>query len=94
MLDDEVSGKVYVTSFSADDAVIEHAIFNYDDYYGSGIPLIDSAQFRAYKGIRRATGRIFDSSGALQQSFENFYDERGVYVRSRIAFSDGTIVED
>jgi len=72
--------------------ILERCEIPYDEYYDGGIDLLDSNAHRAEKGIRRLKGEIYDSSGSLQQTFENRYSLDGHCVGSRIVFADGTVV--
>jgi hypothetical protein len=85
---------VFLVSYSADNKVIERIEISYDDYYAGMTPVVDDDAFRKMHGVRRLTGEIYNSQGQRQQSFDNTYDERGAYVRSRIVSADGTIIED
>jgi hypothetical protein len=74
--------------------VVERTEVPYDDYYGGGVAIVDSNAYRAAKRIRRLTGEVYNSKGQLQQSFDNQYAEDGRYLRSRMIFADGTVVEN
>jgi len=79
---------------SSDGRVVEKLQLSYDEYYDGSAPMIDSDSFRKSRGIRSITGEIYDSSGSLQQRFENRYNELGAYSGGRTEFDDGTVVED
>jgi len=86
--------KVFLIAYSADGNALERFEMSYDDYYEQDCQLIDSDEFRAQHKIRRVTGEIYDSSGVLQQKFENHYDEAGAYSRGRGVHADGTVTEN
>ncbi len=86
--------QVILVAFDGKDAVVHEQVLSYVDYY-EGLPeLIDSNDFRASKGIRRVTGKIYDGEGVLDQSFDNHYSDRGEYLSSRVVHSDGTVIEN
>ena len=95
--DDDVGprGVVELAAFTASgDRVMEQTL-SIAAYYEELHPIIDDAgEFRAQRLIRRVAGRIYGFDGELDQDFENEYDVNGSYVRGRIIFSDGTIVEN
>jgi len=86
--------KVFLVCYSADGNVIQRVELSYDEYYEGTPAVMDSDDFRSQRGVRRLTGEIYNSTGNLQQSFDNTYDEKGRYVRSRIVYEDGTVIED
>ena len=74
--------------------MIEHIDLSYDEYYEGSCEVIDSDEYRAKRRIRRVSGVIYDAQGAVQQEFENRYDDHGSYIGGRATHSDGTIVEN
>ena len=85
---------VFLVAYGPDDDVIDEAEMSYEDYYDGSPPIIDESKYRAARGIRRVTGKVYNSSGKLQQEFDNHYNERGEYQRSRVVHEDGTVIED
>jgi hypothetical protein len=85
---------VVLVGYDHNGSPIEQKTIAYDDYYGGSTLIVDSDCYRARLGIRHLIGKVFDSSGNLQQTFDNRYDNRGRYVGSRMVFADGTIIED
>ncbi len=79
---------VLLVGFGRDGEVIEETDMSYEDYSEGSPPLIDEDEYREKGGIRRVTGKVYDSAGHLQQEFENHYDEGGRYVRSRVVHED------
>jgi len=86
--------KVFVAAYDERDSVIEEQVLAYDEYYSASSPLIDSSRYRAQRGIRRITGRIYNSAGELQAEFKNTYDDQGKYVRGTTVHQDGTVTKD
>jgi hypothetical protein len=84
---------VLLVGYSDDGRIVERSSVPYDDYYDGKTPIVDSAAYRAARRIRRLTGEIYNASGNRQQTFDNVYDEAGKYLRSRMVFADGTVVE-
>ncbi len=62
--------------------------------YSESHPMIDDDGYRNHHCIRFVSGRIYDYDGILDQEFCNEYDSNGMYIRSRIIHSDGTIMVD
>jgi hypothetical protein len=87
-------GIVRLISYAADGSVLDRTEVSYEVYYSGQTPVVDSDTFRSEHRVRRLTGEIYGSKGNLQQTFENTYDENGKYLRSRIAYEDGTVVQD
>jgi len=87
-------GVVVLIATAADGEIVERAEMEYDQYYSGSTPLIDSNRHRQALGVRNIQGKVVDSSGTIQQTFENVYDRDGAYVRSRIQHADGTVCED
>lgn len=71
---------------------IERREVSYDEFYEGGIDMVDSNAYRAAKAIRWLRGEVYDSSGSLQERFDNRYSEDGECLASRITFADGTTV--
>ena len=86
--------RVSLVAYSADGTVIEKTVISYEAYYDGTTPVVDSNEFRFQRGVRRLTGEIYNSKGAVQQRFDNTYDEEGKYKGGRSVFEDGTVVED
>ena len=84
---------VFLISYSGDGSVIKRLDVSYDDYYDGTTPVIDSDTFRAEHGVRRLKGEIYDSSGAVTQSFDMTYDASGDCSNRRIVFANGKIVD-
>ena len=84
---------VFLVAYSADGEVGERLELPYEDYYHGVSPLIDSDAYRAQRGIRRLAIKIFNSSGAVQSEFENFYGEDGEYRNGRAVLADGRVVD-
>ncbi|QDU57061.1 hypothetical protein [Aeoliella mucimassa] len=85
---------VLLTAKSSRGSVVEEQQINYDMYFGDGVKLIDSAEYRAARGIARVHGEIYDSAGSLQQTFDNVYDNMGKYSGGKTVHDDGTVIED
>ncbi len=83
---------VFLVAEDANGKTLERREVSYDAYYDGGIDVVDSNAYRADRGIRRLKGEIYDSSGSLQQSFENRYSKDGRCLGSRIVFADGSVV--
>ena len=84
---------VFLVAYSADGEVVERLELPYEDYYDGVSPLIDSDAYRVQRGIRRLVIKIFNSSGAVQSEFENFYGDAGEYRNGRAVLADGRIVD-
>jgi hypothetical protein len=76
----------------ANGKTVERREVPYDEFYEGGIDVVDSNANRATNSIRRLKGEIYDSSGSLQEMFDNRYSEDGRCLGSRITFADGTTV--
>ena len=87
--------KSVVTLFASDanSSTVEETQISYDEYFEESPKLIDDSGHRASRGIRRITGRIYNSAGELQSEFDNTYDENGKYVHGRAVHQDGTVTE-
>jgi len=84
---------VFVTAYSEGGDAVEEVQLHYDEYYGGLSPLIDSDEYRAERGIVRLTIKVFNSDGAVQSEFENFYGREGEYRTGRAVLADGTVVD-
>lgn len=82
---------VYLYAYDAVDSPVLEQVLSFEDYYEELHPIIDVDEFRAVRGIRRLSGRIYDLDGKQAQEFENFYDENGSLLRGRAVHEDGTV---
>ena len=88
-------GIVILTGLDIDKRPVVERQISVVDYYESLHPILDEDYgFRTKHGIRYVKGKIYDYEGKLDQEFINDYDDKGVYISSRIVFADGTIVKD
>lgn len=84
---------VMLTATDVNRQLVEQLNVSYDMYYDGGVPVVDSSEYRAKKGIRHLSGRIYDSRGVLEQEFDNQYLENGDFSKCRAVHADGTVVE-
>lgn len=88
-------GVVLLTGSDKDHRVVVEERISVFDYYDSLHAILDeNAIYRKERGIRFVNGIIYNHEGVVDQEFRNTYDEDGVYVKSRIVFSDGTVSEN
>ena len=93
--DSEPRGLVQLAGFTENGELVLEQTLSVVDYYEELHPIIDDEDaFRAKRGIRLVVGKIYDHDGKLDQEFKNEYAADGGYIRSRIVYSDGTVVED
>lgn len=91
----KIKDVVIMVAADADGNVVEKTEVSYDDFYdGDGVPVVDSNDYRAHRGIRSLSGQIYNYKGDLQSSFENQYSADGAYIKGREVHADGTITED
>jgi hypothetical protein len=86
--------KVFLVGFDSSDQIVERIELSYDKYYSGGVPIVDSDAYRAKMRIRRLKGEIYDSTGEIQQRFDNRYTDDGSYQGGRTVHADGTTIED
>lgn len=89
-----LKGVVVLVGFNRNsERVIEENI-DVADYYEAIHPLLDDdCKYRLKFGVRQVDGTIYNYSGVVDQHFTNHYGDDGRYIRSRITFADGTVVE-
>jgi hypothetical protein len=87
-------GVAVITAFDASGGLVLEQEISVADYYEELHPVIDDdAAFRMQRHVRIVIGKIYAPDGRLDQEFRNEYDVDGAYIRSRIAYADGTVVE-
>jgi hypothetical protein len=81
-------------AFGADGTLLEELEMSLEEYYEGLHDLIDKEEYRASHGIVVIEGRLFETSGKLDQKFRNRYSASGVYIGGRTTYKDGTVHED
>jgi hypothetical protein len=85
--------QVILIAENGDGVVVERLDVPLDNYYGGGLPVVDSDDYRRLNGIRLLRGHIYGYKGNLMEEFVVKYDSDGRYIHSRAVHEDGTIVE-
>jgi hypothetical protein len=83
-----------LTAKRSDGEEVERLELSLLDYYKGLHELIDSAEYRAGKGVITLEGRLYDSQGRLVQDFVNQYGPSGQYQTGRAVHADGTVTEN
>jgi hypothetical protein len=78
----------------SDGAEVERHEMPLEDYYDGLHEIIDSATYRASRGIVVLEGTLLDRGGKLLQEFRNRYGAGGEYEGGRAVHADGTVDED
>jgi len=90
----ELRRRVLLFAYDAVGKIVTQESMSIDDYYDELHPVIDDNSYRKRRNIRSIKGEIYDLNGNLDQQSYVEYNESGDYVRSRILYSDGTVIED
>jgi hypothetical protein len=90
----KVRGIVLLRAFDIAGDLVEESEVSYDRFYEESVPLIDDGMLRSRRGVRRIEGKVYGSSGDLQQGFNNEYDAAGKYIHGRTVHKNGAVVED
>lgn len=90
---DELRSRVVLVAYDGEDHSVLEEVLSFEDYYEELHPLIDEDEYRASLGVRRLTGRIYNSNAKLIQEFDNHYAVDGKYERGRAVHEDGTVIE-
>ncbi len=86
-------GRVVLVAMTSAGAVVEEQDVSVENYYDGHCKMIDSGEYRRLSGITVIKGEVYNLNGALDQSFENRYSERGELSGSRTVFADGQVIE-
>ncbi len=89
----KIRSRVILIAADANGNLVEEIDIPFEAYYDDGVSVVDSEDYRTAKGIRKLSGKIYDSKGNLQQSFENEYSTDGALAKSRAVHADGTVTE-
>jgi len=82
--------RAILTGYNSGDTPVFEQVLDLHDYWDDLHPVIDQAEFRQGRNIRRLTGRLYGSEGQLIQEFENTFDEAGQLMTSHARHEDGT----